>query len=93
MRILASPRTDMNILCLAQSHRVIMHQLARALWKVLLSLGTRLTRLSEVLGAAMIALKRAEVQRPIPWTSTERGKEGRVDSKHVEDLSQHRTCT
>ena len=49
--------------------------------------------LSEVLGAVRIALERAEVRRSIPRTSIQRVEEGRVDSKHVEDLSQHLTCT
>ena len=48
---------------------------------------------SRVLGAVRIALERAEVRRPIPQTSIQRAEEGRVDSKHVEDLSQHLTCT
>ena len=49
----------------------------------------RLTHLSEVLGAARIALERAEVRRSIPRTSVQR-----ADSKDVEDLSraQHLTC-
>ena len=37
--------------------------------------------------------ERAEVRRSIPRTSIQRAEEGRVDSKHVEDLSQHLECT
>ena len=48
--------------------------------------------LLRVLGAVRIALERAEVRRPIPRTSIQRVEEGRVDSKHVDDLSQHLTC-
>ena len=50
---------------------------------------------SRVLGAVRIALERAEVRRPIPRTSIQRARveEGRIDGKHVEDLSQHLECT
>ena len=41
----------------------------------------------------MIALERAEVRRPIPRRSIQRVEEGRVDSKHVDDLFQHLECT
>ena len=37
--------------------------------------------------------ERAEVRRLIPRTSIQRVEEGRVNSKHVEDLSQHLECT
>ena len=65
------------------------------LWKVLISLELRLAHLPEVLGAVRIALERAEVRRSIPRArmSIQRVEEGRVDSKHVEDWSQHLTCT
>ena len=71
------------------------YRLARTLRKVLISLKPRLANLSKALGAIRIALKRVEVQRSIPWTSTEHVEEGRVDNKqcHVEDLSQHLRCT
>ena len=36
---------------------------------------------------------RAGVRRSIPRTSIERAEEGRADSKHVDDLPQHLTCT
>ena len=69
------------------------YRLARTLRKVLISLELELAHSSRVLGAVRIALKRAEVRMPIPRTSIQRVEEGRVDSKHVEDLSQHLTCT
>ena len=62
---------------------------------MLISLELLLAHSSRVLGAVRIALaiERAEVRRPIPRTSIERVEEGRVDSKHVDDLSQHLECT
>ena len=60
---------------------------------MLISLELRLAHLSEVLGAVRIALERAEVRRSILRTSIQRVEEGRVDSKHVNDLSQHLECT
>ena len=62
---------------------------------MLISLELELAHSSRVLGAVRIALKRAELEvwRPIPRTSIQRVEEGRVDSEHVEDLSQHPECT
>ena len=60
---------------------------------MLISLELELAHSSSVLGAIRIALERAEVLRPIPRTSIERAEEGRVDSKHVEDVFQHLECT
>ena len=69
------------------------YRLARTLWKVLISLEPWHAHLPRVLEAVRIALKRAEVRRLIPRTLIQRVEEGRVDSKHVEDLSRHLTCT
>ena len=69
------------------------YRLARALRKVLIRVERELAHPSRVLGAVRIPLKRAEVQRPIPWTSIQCAEEVRVDSKHVDDLSQHVECT
>ena len=69
------------------------YRLARTLRKMLFSLEPWHAHLPEVLGAVRIALERAEVRRSIPRTLIERAEEGRVDSKHVEDVSQHLTCT
>ena len=91
VRIFASPRRDMYMsrtVSLAECYR-----LARALRKVLFSLEPWDAHLSRVLGAVRIALERAEVRRPIPRTSIQRVEEGRVDRKHVEELSQHLECT
>ena len=60
---------------------------------MIISLELELAHLAEVLGAVRIALERAEVRRSISWTSIHRVDEGRVDSKHVKDLSQHLECT
>ena len=68
-------------------------RLARPPRKVLTSLEPWISHLSRVAGAVRIARERAEVQKPIPRTSIQRVEEGRVDSKCVEDLSQHLTCT
>ena len=69
------------------------YRLARMLRKMLISLEPWHAHLLRVLGAVRIALERAEVRRPIPRTSIQRVEKGRVDSKHVDDLSQHLTCT
>ena len=69
------------------------YRLARALRKVLISLEPWHAHSSTVLGVVRIALERADVRRPIPRTSIQRVEEGRVDSKHVDDLSQHLICT
>ena len=69
------------------------YRLARTLRKVLISLELLLAHSSRVLRAVRIALERAEVRRPIPRRSIQRVEEGRVDSKHVEDLSRHLECT
>ena len=68
-------------------------RLARALRKVPISLEPWDAHLSRVLRAVRIALERAEVRRPIPRTSIQRAEEGRADSKHAEELSQHLECT
>ena len=61
---------------------------------MLISLELRPAHRSEVAGAVRIALQRAEVWRSIPQTSISTdAEEGRADSKHAEDLSQHLTCT
>ena len=59
-----------------------------ALRKVLIGQELELAHSSTVLGAVRIALERALVRRPI-----QRVEEGRADSKHVEDFSQHLECT
>ena len=69
------------------------YRLARTHQKVLISLEPWLAHSLKVLGAVRIALERAEVRRSIPRTSIQRVEEGCVDSKHVEDLVQHLTCT
>ena len=89
MRIFASPRTDMS----RTVSPSVINRLARALRKVLISLEPWHAHPSRVLGAVRIALKRVEVRRSIPRTSIQRVEEGRVDRKHVEDLSQHLECT
>ena len=60
---------------------------------MLISLELLLAHSLRVLRAVRIALKRTKVRMPIPRTSIERVDEGRVDSKHVEDLSRHLECT
>ena len=69
------------------------YRLARTLRRMLISLEPWHAHLPRVLGAVRIALERAEVQRPIPWTSIQRVKEGRVDSKRVKGVFQHLECT
>ena len=58
-----------------------------------ISLELLLAHSLRVVGAIRITLKRAEVQRLIPWRLIEHVEEGHVDSKHVEDVSQHLECT
>ena len=73
------------------------YRLARTPRRVLIGLELLHAHLSRGAGAVRIALERAEVRRPIPRTSIQRVEdmveEGRVDSKHVEGLSPHLTCT
>ena len=88
-RFSASPRRDNNYV---QGSLAECCQLGRPLREVLISLEPWRAYLPRVLRAARIALERAEVRRSIPRTSINirirRVEEGRVDSKHADDLSQ-----